>query len=532
MKYFIFRNSTVENLFSDFDAIFSGYDDISNFNVVKDTDIYIWFYLVPLKPDENAVINEILSFYDKLALVSRSIPEGKRLIIFTLNDINSTSFLNSDFSLHKAVFDYNHKIYQLSQELINIKILNLDDFLKDFKNEELIDWKYYYLSQSILNPKLAHSFRLWFDKKNNAINSIRKKCLILDLDNTLWGGILGEDGVEGIQLGNTYPGNAYSHFQLLLLQMTKYGVILAVCSKNNQLDVEEAWNNNPFMILKKEHFVATMINWDDKASNIRKLSEILNIGLDSMVFIDDNPSERELVKKMIPQIEVPDFPSKPYLLYQFGQKIYADYFQLYNLTDEDKSKTDQYKKNAERESYKTSFASFDDYLKSLEIKLTYLHADRYLVPRIAQMSQKTNQFNLTTCRYSENDIDEFVLNNHLVVALSVMDKFGDHGITACSVIKIHRGKKSAEIVSFLLSCRILGKKIENAFLYLILNELMLAGISSVNSLYIPSAKNIQTEDFYDNAGFILTGKENNTKNYTMQLKSKLEIDSCFKIDIR
>lgn len=203
-------------------------------------------------------------------------------------------------------------------------------------------------SQMGINPKLASDFSCWFEDRLREISLCRKKCLVLDLDNTLWGGVLGEDGIDGIKIGGDYPGKAFLYFQEGLLELAKRGVILTICSKNNERDVLDLWEKNPFVLLRKEHFSAWRINWRNKADNIRELSEELNIGLDSLVFVDDNPTERELVRQMLPMVEVPEFPKQSYMLPDFLISLSDRYFRVYSVTEEDRRKTEQYKANASR----------------------------------------------------------------------------------------------------------------------------------------------------------------------------------------
>lgn len=191
------------------------------------------------------------------------------------------------------------------------------------------------------------------------------------------------------------------------MALSKQGIILTICSKNNEADVQEAWEKNPFIVLKKAAFAATRINWQDKATNIVELSKELNIGSDSMVFIDDNPTERELIKWQLPMAAVPEFPKQPYLSLQFFQKLVGVYFTVYDITNEDKMETEQYKANAERAQEMAKFGNFEDSMKSLEIKIDILNADQFNIPRIAQMTQKTYQFNLTIKRYTDADVRGF-----------------------------------------------------------------------------------------------------------------------------
>ena len=378
---------------------------------------------------------------------------------------------------------------------------------------------------------MAKDFQCWWRKKEDELALKRKKCLVLDLDNTLWGGILGEDGVAGIKIGGEYPGKAFEWWQQALKRLKDSGVMLAVCSKNNEADVLEAWERNPFMVLRKDDFVAWRINWQDKATNVRELASELNIGLDSMVFVDDNPAERELIRQMLPMVAVPEFPEKPYQLMSFFETLTREYFRVYAINREDKTKTEQYKANALRTAEQAKFADFDDYLRSLEIKIDVMPLDDFNRPRLAQMTQKTNQFNLTTHRYSEDDIQHMANDRCLVYALSVSDRFGDNGITG-EIILRPKGNDTMIIDTLLLSCRILGKGIEFAFLDTILNLTASKGVKTVEASYIKSAKNAQVADFYDRAGFTMTHATETEKHYRLELRQNRAIKDYYSITIK
>ena len=242
------------------------------------------------------------NYADKLQYVVTNLPKDKMMIIFTLVDIYPIHYTLADSSVNRSVNSYNELCYSIAEENSNIKVLELSDFTDRYAKKELIHWRFYFNSQTYLSPMLADAFKTWFVKQMTKVTLKRKKCLVLDLDNTLWGGVLGEDGVDGIKIGGDYPGNAFYYFQNALKALEKHGVILAICSKNNEEDVLEVWQKNPFMILRKDDFAATRINWNNKADNIADLSKELNIGLDSMVFVDDNPSERELIRHTLPMV--------------------------------------------------------------------------------------------------------------------------------------------------------------------------------------------------------------------------------------
>lgn len=502
MKYFVFRNMTVERLFPTKETLFSGYEDIST---LPEADRYVWCYLAPYKSDQTAVTAEIAAYADRLQLVLSQLPDTKMMIALTMRNLFPWHVTAQD-AVEEAAQRYNQTLRELAQSHSNLKIIDFSGFISSHPAEEWVDWKYYYLSQMPVNPRLATAFVSWFQRQIDSIELKRKKCLVLDLDNTLWGGILGEDGINGIQIGNDYPGNAYLAFQRYLLELSKAGVILTVCSKNNEADVLALWHEHPANVLRDEHFAARRINWQDKATNIRELARELNIGLDSMVFVDDNPTERELVKQMLPEVSVPDFPSQPYQLPRLAQQLVRDYFTVYTLTDEDRTKTEQYRSNAQRAAQQARFTDLNDYLRSLEIRLTLAPANPMTIERVAQMTQKTNQFNLTTKRYTDADIQQFIQSGARVVTLSVADKFGDNGITGLIIVTFSE-HKVAVIDTLLMSCRILGKGIETAFVDRVLRNLFAEGIERVEACYLPTAKNSQVADFYPQMGFTSISNE-------------------------
>ncbi len=507
MKHYIFRNNTIEAFFPECNYTFSGYDDISF--IPQDTDGYIWFYQVPIKFDSQTLAEEIQGFGDKLQLVASQIPGNKTLIVLTLEKIWSIKYTTGDFAVRDAISKFNYIAEELASFHQNIKIIDFGQFCRQYAASELIDWKIYFISQMELNLRLASKFKKWWNEQLKSIALKRKKCLVLDLDNTLWGGILGEDGIEGIKIGGDYPGKAFLYFQGGLKQLARNGVILTVCSKNNEADVLQAWEKNPYIVLKKENFAAWRINWQDKASNIAELAQELNIGLDSMVFIDDNPTERELVRQMLPMVEVPDFPDQPYMLPDYLKKLVEHYFTVYSLTREDLAKTEQYKANAARAAEKSHFTNMEDYLKSLEIKISIIAVNEFNISRIAQMTQKTNQFNLTTHRLEESEIRDMTAKGWKIWCISVADRFGDNGITGAVFVS-----NSGHIDNLLLSCRILGKGIETAFMQKVL-EMLKPEFKTITARYIPSAKNSLVSEFYERIGMKISGTEDGVKSYVM-----------------
>ncbi len=521
---YIFRNYTVEPLFKDFSGVsFSGYEDVSN--VPSDVAVYVWFYSCPVNESEQEILEKINDFKQKLDLILRSCNPSSYVLLFTLAPIDNFSFQTNKANIKECVASYNQHLNTVAGSRSLTKVIEFEDFMHDLQGHTLIDWRYYFMYKTLINPGLSAQFTAWFRRQWLAIEGKRKKCLVVDLDNTLWGGILGEDGIEGIQLGNSYPGNAYKAFQKMLLEASKSGILLTIVSKNNEDEVWTTIETHPDMVLKKNDFVAWRINWNDKADNIKEIAEELNIGVNSMVFIDDNPVERNWIIQALPEVTVPDFPEVQYQLVSFFEEVYNTFFQLYDLTTEDKEKLIQYKQNTMRRESQQSFTKIEDYIASLDIQIYIQEADKFTIPRIAQLTQKTNQFNLTTHRYTEADISNFIAVGHKVYSASVTDKYGDNGITAVCIIKVISGDQ-AEIDTYLLSCRILGRFIESALMKRLLNIAYGNGIRDVFASYIPTAKNGQTALFYNKLGFETIKNEQDNK-YLLKLNRLFSIEPYY-----
>ena len=529
MTTFVFRNQTVEAFLGYNGMTYSGYDDISV--VPQDVDRYIWFYQPPVNADSTQLSQEIDSFVDKLDLVLSQVNGSRPFVVFSLVDLFPLSLEGSDHAVAAAIESFNGHVRRLAIDDSRVKYVDFSEFTSRYGINNLVNWKYYLMSQSLLSPKLAHDFQQWWHRIEEEMDARRMKCLVLDLDNTLWGGVLGEDGIDGILLGGDYPGKAFSYWQRALLQLSRHGVILALCSKNNEADVQEAWEHNPSMVLRREHFAAMRINWQDKATNLREIADELNIGLDSMVFLDDNPAERELVRQMLPQVTVPDFPDKPYLLMPFYKQLVQRYFRIYRVTSEDLAKTEQYRANAQRKMEQSRFGDLESFLYSLDICLEIKEADEHALPRIAQMTQKTNQFNLTTRRYTEADVHQRIDQGWRVFCVNVSDRFGDSGITATIFLE-PLADDAVRIDSLLLSCRILGKGIEEAFFKTVLNLLRLDGVRKVYADYLPTPKNSQTADFYDRMGMTCVATQaDGAKRYELALNHVFDIKNCYNIRV-
>lgn len=526
MKNFVYRNYTVEYLF-DTNTDFSGYGDVSL--PTQEYDNIILFYQLEPSKEPESQTEEIEEVKSKISLITNLISD-KRIIILTLPQNYQNNWQIKHAELSSAINDFNTIFLRsISSDKANVKVLDINQF---FQNQmiEKIDWRFFFTSQMIINPKLAKPFKKWVKDQLDFISLKRKKCIVLDCDNTLWGGVVGEDGVHGVKLGQDYPGNTFKAFQQLLLMLSQKGIILAVCSKNNLADVQELWNDNPNNLINDKVLSAYRINWQNKAENIKSIADELNIGTDSFVFIDDNPIERGIVKEFLPEVEVPDFPEKPYELVDFFWKVYNKYFSTFELSIEDLKKTDQYKENFFRNESKKVFENMDEYLASLDIVIDIIPANDGNISRLAQMTQKTNQFNLRTQRYTEEDLKMKMNNGSYIFCANVKDKFGDNGITIECIID----ERNEELFldSYLLSCRILGREIEKITLLSIIQKLTEQTGKPIKAEYIPSTKNTMTKEFLEKVGFILDNEtEEGVKEYSFNPDQEIEIKDYYTINI-
>ena len=326
------------------------------------------------------------------------------------------------------------------------------------------------------------------------------KCLVLDLDNTLWGGVIGDDGMEGIQLGQGSPlGEAYTAFQDYARELSRRGVILAVCSKNDEANALEPFEKHPDMVLRRGDIASFAANWSDKAANIRAIAKELNIGLDALVFVDDNPFERDLVRQELPMVAVPEVSDDP-----IGYKTAladAGYFEGLAVTGEDRERTSQYQGNIAREQLKASVTDLPAYLRGLEMRLVWKGFDRIGLQRITQLINKSNQFNLTTRRYTDEDVIAVMADpDAFGLQLRLLDRFGDNGIIAIVIGRL-QPNKDLLIDTWLMSCRVLGRQVEPTTLNLIASQAGKLGARRLIGAYIPTKKNGMVKDHYARLGF-------------------------------
>lgn len=397
---------------------------------------------------------------------------------------------------------FNRRLAAGASERPGVFVWDFDGLVRQLGHETIYDAKLWYTSKCPFRPAACPAIVDDLMRSITSVLTAPKKCIALDLDNTLWGGVIGEDGIDGIKLGHTYPGNCYRDFQKALLALHRRGILLAINSKNNEDDALKAIDEHPDMVLRREHFAATRINWRDKAENLRELAAELNIGLESIVFVDDNPVECDRVRRECPACEVVLLPDKPYLVPEALRRTAG--LENIRLTDEDRRKGDQYRARAERVRLEGQHGSLDEFLASLELEVLATPATSFSIPRIAQLTQKTNQLNMTTRRYTEAQVQAMAADPRWAVyAVSSRDRFGDDGIVGVFIVEF--GRDTAVIDTFLLSCRVIGRGIERFMMASIAELAQARGLRTLVGEFIPTAKNKPAAGLYEQAGFTASG---------------------------
>ena len=446
------------------------------------------------KSDEiiNLVKTLVKKSNSKLILSNFSIPSYSPI------GINETK---EEFGLHDMVRNLNQNIKIGLRSEPEIFIYDLNSFVSKFGENNVFNYKQFFYGDIRISldyiPYLAQELMGYV----TAVLGLIKKCIVLDLDNTLWGGIVGEDGFEGIKLGDDPIGRAYVEFQYNLQALNQRGILLAINSKNNFDDAIQVIKEHPNMILKEDNFACVRINWNDKVANMKEISDELNIGLDSMVFVDDDPVNIEYVRSNIPEVVSIQMPADNCHNNSSHLKSIASLFHVLKITDEDKARNKMYLEQKKRTEFKTQVGNLENFLKQLNISVDIKIADDFTIPRISQLTLKTNQFNLTTRRYQEADIRKFSQDSKKIVGcVQIKDKFGDNGITGAYIVN-KDNEQQWSIDTFLLSCRVIGRGVEDGILANIIEKARRDGISQVRGEYIKTKKNQPAENFFADFGF-------------------------------
>tara|TARA_B110000263_G_scaffold97960_1_gene85597 strand:- start:3942 stop:5687 length:1746 start_codon:yes stop_codon:yes gene_type:complete len=463
---------------------------------------------------ENIIQNFEKYSSSKLVITNFNIPH------YSPNGIIETK---SEFGFHEMIEELNKSLRHISKTHNSVYVYDFNQFVSKHGEKNVFDYRQYHVGDIQIALNFMPFFGYDLMGYIKPISGTNRKCIVLDLDNTLWGGIVGEDGFDRIELGHTSNGKAFVDFQKELLSLWNHGTILAINSKNNFDDAMKVIQDHPDMILREKNFASIKINWNDKAENLKQIADEINIGLDSIIFFDDDKINQERIKQEFPEvltIELPDDPS------QFSPILKElNDFNVLQRTDEDSKRGKMYAQQRERKEFEKSISSLDDFLKQLDIKIKIKKSNEFLIPRISQLTLKTNQFNLTTRRYQEEEIRNFSNNTKFIVGCAqVLDKFGDNGITGVYII--NKNEKSWLIDTFLLSCRIMGRGVENAILSQILIDAKTNGIEEIHAEFIQTQKNQPAENFLADFGF-----KKRDKLWIYKLNNEIKLPNYLKVEI-
>jgi FkbH-like protein len=404
----------------------------------------------------------------------------------------------------KAIQCINNRIRHVAAEEQGTYVLDYDNLVARYGREPWHDTRKWLTARlPIAAPHLSHLASEWLRFLLPLTGKVAK-VLAVDLDNTLWGGIIGEDGITGIQLSAEYPGAAYQDVQRALLDFSRRGILLAVCSKNNLEDAMEVLEEHPGMLLRPKDFAALRIGWNDKVQSLREIAAELNIGIDAVAFIDDNPVERKRIRAALPEVVVPELPEDAMA---FAAALRdCPLFERLSLSEEDRQRSSYYAAERERQELARNVSTKEEFYESLAQEVEIARVTPDTLTRVAQLTQKTNQFNLTTRRYTEQQISELAANPAWGVwSIRVRDCFGDNGLVGVAITVDY--DESCEIDTFLLSCRVIGRTVETALLAHLLKNARENQRHSIRGWFLPTKKNAPARDFYQSHGFRLTSQE-------------------------
>jgi FkbH-like protein len=430
-----------------------------------------------------------------------------KIIYYNYTEIDDAVFGNFSSKFESSFL---FQLRKLNYELMIFAAGNVDFFICDISSIQNQIGKSNFFQPSIyINTEMVLSLDalpLIAARTIALISALKgrlRKCVILDLDNTVWGGVIGDDGIENIQIGSLGIGKAFSEFQHWVKKLKNRGIIVAVCSKNTDSVAREPFEKHPEMVLHLEDIAVFRANWENKADNIRHIQSVLNLGFDSMVFLDDNPFERNMVRENIPGICVPELPEDPadYLEYLYSLNL----FETTVVSGEDAERTRLYQIEAQRSSVQQAFANEDDFLKSLDMLSLVEPFNKFNTPRVAQLSQRSNQYNLRTVRYSEGEIGQIAVSDaYHSFTFTLEDKFGDNGLI-CVVVLQKENTDTLFIESWFMSCRVLKRGMENFVLNAIAGHAKQKGFAYLKGEYIPTAKNEMVRNHYQDLGFRSAG---------------------------
>lgn len=503
-----------------FDIYESDYDQIDQQVFDSSSDLYsfaaeyVFISLSPLKlrksfqkldkDDKRGFADSILMRLKSYVAALKSVNPKTKIICSNINELDDGVFGNyankTRLSFVYQQRKLNFLIAELAIETPNLYINDIQSLQNRIGRETLLNNKNYINADSIWSLDFLPLLAKNITDVVLATSGYARKCLILDLDNTVWGGVIGDDGINGIQVGDLGLGKAYSELQLWAKELKKRGIIVCICSKNEEIVAKEPFEKHPDMVLRLDDIAVFIANWETKVDNIHYIKSVLQVGYDSMVFIDDNPFERNMVKSEIPEIVVPELPEDPvdYLSYLLSLNL----FDVNSYTDEDEQRTSLYQQEAERSQLQKVYKNEAEFLKKLNMVSEVQPLNEFNIPRSAQLSQRSNQFNLRTIRYTEESMKHISeSDDYSSLVLNLKDSYGEYGVI--SVIILKQEEKDLFIENWFMSCRVLKRGVEKFVLNEIVDIAQYRGCDTIVGEYLPTAKNVIVKDHYRNLGFDL-----------------------------
>jgi FkbH-like protein len=469
--------------------------------LTRDLSPHLWDNFADLdETDVNDEVDALAASYRQLIAAFRERSDA-HLVVHSLETppAPAAGILDPQAPLGQvaAIRAVNHAIAETARQRRNVYLLDYDALVARRGSQAWRDVRTWTTARlPIRGDELIHLAAEWL-RFLHPLTGRTCKVLAVDLDNTLWGGVVGEDGIEGIKVGGAAEAS-FGAVQRAVLDLHRRGVILAVCSKNNEDEALTALAEHPEMLVRPEHFAAFRINWQSKAENLRDIAAELNVGLDAIAFLDDNPVERSLVRAQAPEVTVIELPDDPL---QFADTVRASpVFERLGLTEEDRARGRLYAEQRQRIDLQRSVGSLEDFYRSLMMTVEIRDVWTSTLPRAAQLTQKTNQFNLTTQRYTEQQLEDLLARGSRIHTVRVRDRFGDNGIVGVAITT--QADRTCKIDTLLLSCRVIGRTVETAILAAIADDAEAAGATTLLGNYIPTTKNAPARDFYPKHGFV------------------------------
>lgn len=507
----------------DIDLYEADYDQIDLQILAPDSELYQFlpdFVIVfecsekLLQQFQKTPTEERAYFYEKkldhIKRLTQAIGERSvaKIIWFNFVEIDDAVFGNY---ANKLTQSFIYQLRRLNLGLMDLAVTAKSIFIADIQavqsrigREKMFDSKFYVNSSMTIAPDVLPDVSFQAMQIIAAVRGQFKKCLILDLDNTTWGGVIGDDGMEYIQIGSLGIGKAFSELQRWAKELKQRGIILAICSKNTDYIAREPFEKHPDMVLRLEDISIFVANWQNKADNIRYIKSVLNIGFDCMVFLDDNPFERNLIRDQLPTVTVPELPEDPAEYLPYLRRL--SLFETASYSIEDTKRTAKYQQEAKRINLQQSFSSIDDYLENLEMKAAVVPINAFNTPRVAQLTQRSNQFNLRTIRYTEKEIlDISASPNHHSQCVSLHDKFGDYGLISVLILK--HETNTIFVDTWIMSCRVLKRGVERFVINHLVELARQNNCTSIIGEYLPTVKNGIVKDHYADLGFVKKDKK-------------------------